>query len=159
MRDGRERGSSDRSGAAAEEWSRLTRIEKFGGRQCARKLQVRGTDWMRGASRILDEDGRTGRGVEPWDGLWLAEVSVNLWFPALCSLRSGSLRRCPIRQSEHRERHRCARAPGISSVRSGAQHEFAGEGVRSHPGNSCTAIGEIAHDARTHPFAVKDPCG
>jgi len=88
---------------------------------CARKLQARRLRTGCDASRILDEDGRAGRGVEPRKGCWMLVVeasameltTANPLIPALCSRRLALLRRCPNRQSELRERHRCARAPGI----------------------------------------------
>jgi hypothetical protein len=32
-------------------------------------------DWMQRASQMLDEDGVAERGVEPWNGVWFAEVA------------------------------------------------------------------------------------
>jgi hypothetical protein len=38
--------------------------------ECANFGSKDHADWVRGASRMLDEDGRAGRGVERWDGFW-----------------------------------------------------------------------------------------
>jgi hypothetical protein len=124
-------------------------------------------DRMRRASRILDEDGRAVRGVEPRKGCWLLRHPrwnsrrLTHQFPRCARADWPCSAGVPIGKANSES---VIGAPEHlafmdASVKSGAQHKFAGEGVRSYPGNFCTTVGEIAHDAWTHPFAVKDPCG
>jgi hypothetical protein len=107
---------------------------------------------MRRASRMLDEDGRAGPGVEPRRGGWLLRRPrwnsrrQTRWF-LHCARRD---RRCcagvPIGESNSESVIGAPKhvAFANASMTSNAQHEFPGECVRSHPGNSCTTAGRAA---------------